>query len=176
MASVTRSEGSPSEAAFMDEIINVYHPDYKNDTPSQKRKNVERALRGNFQMSQVLEEAIFCRSLEIRDVPLVNVDIPGMDFDDGSDLKSCTLSFKKNGGGIHALTGNIQSLKNKTGDIRIILWNDMNKVIEYYFIPNNDIKNLMHKTGIRFSASRYTGIIEKFVQYRLDTFDDLVRI
>lgn len=169
MASVTRENGSPSEEAFMDEIINAYHPDYKTDSRQAKRKNVERARRGNFQLSQLLEETIELRSREIRKVPLKNVNIDGMDFDDGSDLKSCTFNYRS-----QRLMGVIAGLKNKTGDIRVILWNDFLKMIEFYFIPKEDVNLLATGGRIDFSASTKTGVIKKLVEYRCETFDDLV--
>ena len=175
MASVTREGGSASEAAFMDEVVNQYHPDYRDDSKAKKRKSVDRARRGNFQMSQVLEEAIELRSQEIREVPLVNVDIDGMDFDDGSDLKSCSISYGPNGGGNYGLTGSIGGMKNKKGDIRVVLWNDFLEQVEFYFIPAADVPTLSTNTGsIRLSASTSTGVIKKLVDFRVDTFDDLV--
>ena len=175
MASVTREGGSLSEQAFMDEVVNVFHPDYREDSKAQKRKNVERALRGNFQMSQVLEEAIDLRSREIREIPLLNVDVDGMDFNDGSDLKSCSIRYGKNGSGNYHPTGNISGLKNKVGDIRVILWNDVLKSVEFYFIPAAARSSLGENANtIRLSASKETGVIKKLVEYRVDTFDDLV--
>ena len=183
MASVTREGGSFSEEAFMNEVVNRYHPDYRDDSEELKIKNVERARRGNFQMSQVLEEAIAARSLEIRETPLKNVELDGMDFDDGSDLKSCCLSLK--GDGYYptkdgkkqkfCFKGTIGGMHNKKGDIRLILWNDAVHKVEFYYIPANGIAGLSsYPDSITLSASRKTGVIEKIAAYRVDSFDELV--
>lgn len=184
MASVTREGGSVSEEAFMNEVINVFHPDYRDDSKAHKLKNVKRARRGNFQMSQVLEEAIELRSEEIREIPLKNVDLDGMDFDDGSDLKSCSLSYKKNGTyplsdgtkrPSYAVKGTIGGMKNKKGDIRVVVWNDILKQVEFYFIPAKEIPGLStYKDSIAITASLQTGVIEKLAPFRCEDFDALV--
>lgn len=184
MASVTREGGSVSEEAFMNEVINVFHPDYRDDPKAQKLNNLKRARRGNFQMSQVLEEAIELRSQEIREIPLKNVDLQGMDFDDGSDLKSCTLSLTKNGYKTRpdgtkyqsdAVKGSISGMKNKRGDIRVVLWNDVLKQVEFYFLPAEAIPELTtYKDSIAITANRKTGVVKKIAAYRVDSFDDLV--
>ncbi len=139
MASVVTPTGSPSEEAFMMDVVLVNHPDYKNLPRGTKRWVTKEARKGSFQMSNLLEQTISLRSEEIRSVPLANTNADGMDFDDYSDLKSCTLRLGSNGvrqG--DAITGNISGLDNKVGDIRVILWNDYNGEVEYYHIPKKD--------------------------------------
>ena len=176
MASVIRENGSPSEEAFMDEVVLKYHPRYKNRSAENKRWCLIEAREGSFQMSALLEQTVSLRSLEIREVPLKNVDIDGMDFDDESDLKSCSLSYTSNGGGYFALTGNISSIATKVGALRVILWNDWLGRVEYYYIPADQISSIAIASGnsIRMSAPTGTGVVKKLQPFRCDTFDDMV--
>lgn len=174
MASVIREDGSPSEEAFMDEVVLKYHPRYKNRPAESKRWCLVEAREGSFQMSALLEQTVSLRSLEIRDVPLKNVDIDGMDFDDESDLKSCSLSYGPNGGGTYGLTGSISSIATKVGALRVILWNEWLGRVEYYFIPADQISSIASKKSIRMSASTGTGVVKKLQPFRCDTFDDMV--
>lgn len=175
MASVVTPTGSPSEEAFMMDVVLVNHPDYKNLPRGTKRWVAKEARKGSFQMSNLLEQTISLRSEEIRSVPLANTNADGMDFDDYSDLKSCTLRLGSNGVGVSdAITGNISGLDNKVGDIRVILWNDYNGEVEYYHIPKKDAISMQSKGKIRISAPRDTGVVKKLQPYRCDSFDDLV--
>jgi hypothetical protein len=175
MASVVTPTGSPSEEAFMMDVVLVNHPDYKNLPRGTKRWVTKEARKGSFQMSNLLEQTISLRSEEIRTVPLANTNADGMDFDDYSDLKSCTLRLGKNGAGVSdAITGRISGLDNKVGDIRVILWNDYNGDVEYYHIPKNDAISMQSNGSIRISAPRDTGVVKKLQPFRCDSFDDLV--
>lgn len=181
MASVIRDGGSPSEEAFMIEVVQQYHPEFINLPAAIVRREIDLARRGMYQMSALLEETVSIRSKLIRDVPLVNTDAVGMDFTDGSDLKSCTLSYGKNGstpqGGQHyALTGSISGLKNKGGSIRVILWNDLMRRVEYYYLPSDVVQRMASNKSpsIRLSANIKTGIVTKLQPYRCKTFDELV--
>lgn len=167
---------SPSEAAFFDEIINVYHPDYSNDSPHLKRKNVERAFRGNFSVGKILEETIEARShILTPERPLINVNEKGKDFDDSSDLKTCSLNTRVNSKGYDIADGKIANLGAKTGPIRVILYNSVDDKIEFYFMTYEQWSSMATKDSISLSASWYTGVIKKIAQYRVDTFDELVR-
>lgn len=175
MASVVTPTGSPSEEAFMMDVVLVNHPDYKNLPRGTKRWVTKEARKGSFQMSNLLEQTISLRSEEIRSVPLANTNADGMDFDDYSDLKSCTLRLGSNGVGVSdAITGKISGLDNKVGDIRVILWNDYNGDVEYYYIPNKDAMDMQSNGSIRISAPRDTGVVKKLQPFRCDSFDDLV--
>ena len=168
---------SPSEAAFFDEIINVYHPDYSNDSTHAKRKNVARALKGNFAVCQILEETIEARSHELTPKrPLINVNDPGMDFDDGSDLKSCSLNFYVDNRGYDIAKTQIASLGSKKGPIRVILYNSVLERVEFYFMTYKQWSPMVGKNkSISLTASCATGIIKKIAEYRVDSFDQLVR-
>lgn len=175
MASVVTPTGSPSEEAFMMDVVLVNHPDYKNLPRGTKRWVTKEARKGSFQMSNLLEQTISLRSEEIRSVPLANTNADGMDFDDYSDLKSCTLRLGSNGVGVSdAITGKISGLDNKVGDIRVILWNDYNGDVEYYHIPKKDAIAMQSNGSIRISAPRDTGVVKKLQPFRCDSFDDLV--
>ena len=175
MASTVTPTGSPSEEAFMMDVVLLNHPDYKTLPRGTKRWVIKEARKGSFQMSQLLEQTIALRSQEIRSVPLANTNIDGMDFKDGSELKSLSLRLGKNGAGVsEAITGRISGLENKVGDIRVIIWNDYNGDVEYYYIPNKDAMDMQSNGSIRISAPRDTGVVKKLQPYRCDSFDDLV--
>ena len=175
MASTVTPTGSPSEEAFMMDVVLLNHPDYKTLPRGTKRWVIKEARKGSFQMSQLLEQTIALRSQEIRSVPLANTNIDGMDFKDGSELKSLSLRLGKNGAGVsEAITGRISGLENKVGDIRVIIWNDYNGDVEYYYIPNKDAMDMQSNGSIRISAPSDTGVVKKLQPYRCDSFDDLV--
>ena len=175
MASTVTPTGSPSEEAFMMDVVLLNHPDYKTLPRGTKRWVIKEARKGSFQMSQLLEQTIALRSQEIRSVPLANTNIDGMDFKDGSELKSLSLRLGKNGAGVsEAITGRISGLENKVGDIRVIIWNDYNGDVEYYYIPNKDAMDMQSNGSIRISAPRDTGVVKKLQPFRCDSFDDLV--
>lgn len=181
MASVIRDGGNPSEEAFMIEVVQQYHPEFINLPAAIIRREIDLARRGMFQMSALLEETISVRSKLIRGVPLENTDAVGMDFTDGSDLKSCTLSYGKNGTNpdgsqSYGLTGSISGLKNKEGDIRVILWNDLMKRVEFYFLPAQVVQEMSStkNPSIRISANIKTGDVAKLQPYKCKTFDELV--
>ena len=175
MASVVSPTGSPSEEAFMMDVVLQNHPDYKNLPKGTQRWVTKEARKGSFQMSNLLEQTISLRSEDIRSVPLANTNADGMDFDDYSDLKSCTLRLQSNGVGVSdAITGKISGLDNKVGDIRVILWNDYNGDVEYYHIPKNDAVSMQSNGSIRISAPRGTGVVKKLQPFRCEDFDDLV--
>lgn len=175
MASTVTPTGSPSEEAFMMDVVLLNHPDYKTLPRGTKRWVIKEARKGSFQMSQLLEQTIALRSQEIRSVPLANTNIDGMDFKDGSELKSLSLRLGKNGSGVsEAVTGKISGLENKVGDIRVIIWNDYNGDVEYYYIPNKDAMDMQSNGSIRISAPRDTGVVKKLQPFRCDSFDDLV--
>jgi hypothetical protein len=183
MASKVTESGSESEMNFMNEIVFEYDPRFKKMPKSQKLNMLEIAKTGGFQLSNLLEQAIAFRSNEIRKKPLKNVDIDGMDFDDKSDLKSCstydTHASKKLVNGekkrYPTVKGKIAKVKNKKGAIRVILWNHIAQQIEYYFIPNKDaVKMCNTDENIDFSAPASTGVVKKLQPYRCDSFDDLV--
>lgn len=175
MASTVTPTGSPSEEAFMMDVVLQSHPEYKILPRGTKRWVIKEARKGSFQMSQLLEQTISLRSNEIRPVPLANTNIDGMDFNDRSECKSCTLKLKSNGVGVSdAITGQIQGLSTKVGDIRVILWNDYNGDVEYYHIPKNDAIAMQSNGKIRITAPRNTGVVKKLQPFRCDSFDDLV--
>ena len=95
MASVVSENGSPSEEGFFLNIVIYKNPIWKKiwDTLDEDGKNAlsNQARTGALQMSNILEQTISMVSEEVSDIKLKNVNIEGMDFDDGSDLKFVRL-------------------------------------------------------------------------------------
>lgn len=182
MASVVSENGSPSEEAFFLNIVIYKNPIWKKiwDTLDEDGKNAlsNQARTGALQMSNILEQTISMVSEEVSDIKLKNVNIEGMDFDDGSDLKTFSLTYGPNGTSNgrqnYGLTGNISGMKNKKGAIRAICWNSMLEEVEYYFIPAHRVRTLStSSSSIRLSASVKTGVVEKLQRYRLDNIEEL---
>jgi len=174
MASVVTLDGSPSEEAFMEVIIFQNHPEYKELPRVTRRWVLKQARKGSFQLSHLLEQAVALRSQEIRSVPLANTNADGMDFDEGSDLKSFSLNIRTNGKGGMGAKGVIGGVANKVGAIRGIMYNAVTQDVEYYFIPKEAVEELQTGGRIDFTAPKDTGVVKKLQPYRCDSFDDLV--
>lgn len=107
------------------------------------------------------------------------VDQPHYDFTDGTDSKTAsvapnsrtyygkeTSSYSCEIGGI----GNIgENSSVKTGALRVIVYNPHTQELEYYFIPNKDMKKLMrwHASGYRITT---TWNINKQTNNKLDPY------
>jgi len=191
MGSVFREGGNKKEEAAMDEIVHNFDPLYRDSSKAAKRDDLKKALRGHFQLSLILEHTIAERSKEIREIPLIHVNTKGMDFDDGSDLKFVTLALLPPYLRKHTLKsgkikkyisreakGKITNLNTKKGAIRLIIWNEVTNFLEFYFIPAENVSSFLNpKTGkgtITFTGSYKSGLIKKFQDFRVDSFDDLV--
>ena len=190
MATVVRNSGNKKEEAAMDEIVHKFDPLYRDSSKAAKRDDLKKALLGHFQLSLILEHTVAERSKEIRKIPLINVDTKGMDFDDGSDLKfvrltpgTGTTEYKKKTGEIQIYStnyakGNITNMNTKKGAIRLIIWNEVLNMLEFYFIPAERVSSLVNakkdKGVINFSGGYKSGVIRKFEDFRVETFDDLV--
>jgi len=182
MASVVSENGSPSEEAYFSNIVIHKNPAWKqiwNSLDEEGKNTLKNQVRtGALQMSNILEQTVSMVSEEVSDVKLKNVDFPGMDFDDGSDLKTFSLNYGPNGTTKgrqnYGLTGNISGMKNKKGAIRAICWNSLTEKVEYYFIPADKVCTLgTHRNSIRISASAKTGVVKKLQPYRLSSFEEL---
>jgi hypothetical protein len=191
MGSVFKENGNRKEEAAMDEIVHKFDPLYKYTSKAAKRDDLKKALLGHFQLSLILEHTIAERSKEIRKIPLIHVNTKGMDFDDGSDLKfvglyrrSTPRKYKSKKTGeikIHTrkyAQGSITNLNTKKGAIRIIIWNDVRSMLEFYFIPAEKVSSFVNekkqKGIIQFTGGYESGAIKKFEEFQVETFDDLV--
>ena len=108
------------------------------------------------------------------------VDAAHYDFSDGTDSKTTSVqpsARKKYGssttgylceiGGIGNIGDNSQV---KTGALRVILYNPHKQCLQYYFIPNKDMLNLMryHSSGYRITT---TWNIKHDRNSKLDNFE-----
>lgn len=177
MATVFGMDNS-AEAEFMKMILQ-YHPKYKDRLSDEKERLLEDAKCGYIQTSLLLEEVIAELSKTYRHSPLTNVNHDGMDFDDGSDLKTLSLNYGSNGSRNarpqRGLTGNISSLNTKKGSLRIIIWNSYHNVMGFYYIPKKYWKPMTCVSGsrIRLSSSLKSHEIKKFAGFEVGSIQEL---
>ena len=145
------------------DIINVWHPYYKN-----KPQPLDRA--SDLNVERLVEETMAY-------VGKYNfVDEDGRDFDDPLDSDSKTVSVRKSGNKV-----TISSVENKIGALRVVVFNHNTDGLDYFFIPFDDIKTLS-----KFASGKnsYKKIIEsqynltkktyaRLEDYRASSFEEL---
>lgn len=145
------------------DIINVWHPYYKN-----KPQPLDRA--SDLNVERLVEETMAY-------VGKYNfVDEDGRDFDDPLDSDSKTVSVRKSGNKV-----TISSVENKIGALRVVVFNHNTDGLDYFFIPLDDIKTLS-----KFASGKnsYKKIIEsqynltkktyaRLEDYRASSFEEL---
>lgn len=117
------------------------------------------------------------------------VDAAHFDFSDGTECKSASVQANaqiKNGNetSIHSvrITNTISGAGiEKSGDLRVVLYNNVTDSLEYFFIPQRDIFQLStidisNKVGnIHASYNSKTGLIPKLEKYRMPDFVSLCK-
>lgn len=107
------------------------------------------------------------------------VDEAHYDFSDGSDCKTASIqpSPTKFGGTSYRCEimgiGNIGENSNvKSGDLRVVVYNPFKQELEYFFIPNRDMRQLMryHNSGYRITTT-YNSMWDRNI--KLDDFRKL---
>lgn len=95
-----------------------------------------------------------------RKARLKAIDAAGYDFSDGSEAKTgctwITYSMKSNGKRYPNISGNITNLHGKTGYVRVAIYNNVKKSIDYFLLPPG------HKVKCYFTASSGTKGTAKF--------------
>ena len=66
------------------------------------------------------------------------IDEEGKDFEDGSDAKTSTCSMRESEKGYISYKGTIHSVGNKTGYLRVAIYNDCVSEIHYFLIPKKN--------------------------------------
>tara|TARA_E500000318_G_C3517512_1_gene195006 strand:- start:190 stop:729 length:540 start_codon:yes stop_codon:yes gene_type:complete len=176
MGTVYNENGNANEYTYMRDIIQVYHPEYAAESDERKEKQLERASKGHFTTSFILEETFSMYSESLGDqFTLIPSNATGEDFKDGSDLKTCSVTLRSDG----LWKGDISGLKNKKGALRVIIYNGITKELEYYFLPYPDWESLstgsaeQKKISLSAAPSK-NGVIDRLQPYRCIDFTSLV--
>ena len=177
MGTVYNENGNANEYTYMRDIIQVYHPEYAAESDERKEKQLERASKGHFTTSFILEETFSMYSESLGDqFTLIPSNATGEDFKDGSDLKTCSITLRSDG----LWKGDISGLKNKKGALRVIIYNGITQELEYYFLPYPDWQVLLNNPNsanakIALSATpNKKGVIDRLQPYRCIDFTSLV--
>lgn len=152
MSNAVYKEEQTSQIAFVTEMMKK-HPVYRKYTEEQKKAILKLTADGNIRTESLVEDTIarcgkFKRSSESK----------GDDFLNGQgEVKTTTIRYmsrltpymKKRG-----LTKpeeyylGIIPIKNKNGPLRILLYSEATKKVEYYFIPADEWPALISKSGL----------------------------
>lgn len=105
------------------------------------------------------------------------VDAAGFDFDDFSDSKTVTINRK-------TLKGEIGSVENKIGALRITAYNPVKDSVDYFFVPANKLDEVRipcygknkHKQRIVFQYNRIYDHYNQFEKYRVHSFTQLAKL
>ena len=82
------------------------------------------------------------------------IDEEGKDFEDGSDAKTSTCSMRESEKGYITHKGVISSVGNKTGYLRVAIYNECASEIHYFLIPEK------HNCNISYTNTNPKGRIE----------------
>ena len=97
---------------------------------------------------------------------------------DLSDAKTCTLKSR----GKYGYAGVITSTETKPGALRVVIANTITETVEYFYIPNDAIKELERAVGgqkyalkrcIRFSWSKRKQAYSKIEPFRCNSFEEM---
>ena len=134
---------------LLKEVIVPYHPTFS------KSVDLENVNPEWFDVSLLLEEAMS----HVGEYEWVN--LPHMDFSDGSDCKSSTVNNRKRG-----LIDRVISHggKEKSGMLRVVVYNSISQKIMYYALP---------KGSIGYGYKIETDTIPKIEEFRCGTFKEL---
>lgn len=148
---------------ILEKIITVYHPQYLN-------QNIDELMSHN--VSHLLEQTMaHVGGYEF-------VDAAHYDFSDGSDCKTSTVS--ENGKGTTYQMSITHTISRagivKSGDLRVVVYNNVTDDLEYFFIPQCVIESLSWidtKRGggeINCSYNSKTQQYTKIQQYKVPDF------
>lgn len=116
------------------------------------------------------------------------IDMPHYDFSDGSEMKTGSINPrpKTPGGASHPVeVSNIISAggQEKTGDLRIVIYNPVHESVLYYFVPISSIHEIgvnIHPTsGIGRFKGTYNSVrndIPKLEKFRVASFEELCKM
>ena len=110
------------------------------------------------------------------------VSIEGMDFCDGSDMKTCVSSMRNNDKKRGSWTNSfeIRSIGTKTGPLRIVAYNKLYKRFHYFFVPRYAYEHLKDILTITIESAtchhgtpNFCGIPGdyKFWNFECDSFE-----
>jgi hypothetical protein len=155
---------------ILEKIITVFHPQYLN-------KKVDKLM--SYNVPSLLEKTgAIVGGNEV-------VDAAHFDLSDGTEFKSGTVGAnpsKENGTSHPTKISNTISVKGivKAGDLRVVIYNNVTDDLEYFFIPQCDIKPLSYfkdgKLGeINCSFNSKTLQFTKIEKYRMPDFVSLCK-
>ena len=177
MTSIFNESGHVGEEAIMREVVFKYHSRYKDLPKSVLPYFLNSAQNGEMNVAMLLEEAM------AQVGGLVRSKQTGEDFTDASDAKFVSLNFSeynttkgKYPTVRRAYSTTISNLKNKNGRLRVVLWNDCTKLVEFYLLPYKAWKKMVNISGkITLTASIKTGKIVRISKYKVNSFEKLCK-
>lgn len=143
------------------------------DLPTLKRA----VLRGDLAMESMVENAIS------RVGKIKRVDLPGMDFEDGSDSKKVTVVNQGTKAKVNRGAG--FSSKNKKGLLRVVVVEPMTNEVFYFKIPPEfyvgqhqkrrevGLRINFSQTGGKPSFKNYAHASKKIWSYQVNSFKEL---
>lgn len=169
--------------AMFAEIISQYHPNYKNLGREQKKLFLDRVQ--DLSAEHLVEQCFAPRHEELckeANMQTLYSHIPGgrlCDLSDDSDVKCVmhTSRQKKKGGKQHKTTVHIRASDGgefKLGALRVVLWNNLLNVLEYYFFPKTAWQQWNGNSSTFTLTSGADGIIKNAIPYKCEDFDELV--
>jgi hypothetical protein len=150
------------------------HPVYRRYTASQRKVIFDLVADGNIRTESLVEDTIARRGKFVR-----SPKSKGDDFLNGQgEVKTATLvrrikltpSMKKKGRTTPDIeyTGGVPGLKNKTGPLRVVVYNSYTEKVEYYFIPAKAWPRLSSKGRIDIRYRKTTDDLSRISKYKTD--------
>ena len=151
---------------ILKDIIMVHHPKFLNRKDDDPRY---------YNVPFLLEETMAIQG------GFEFVDGDHFDFSDGTEAKSATVTLKtvstKSKNNHRMIISNTISLAGieKSGDLRVVVYNNVTDALEYFFIPQRDIRALstIPKKGVPRIEARYNSVtnkIPRLEKYRVSDF------
>jgi hypothetical protein len=165
MGSSYKEEGYIKDKAFMERVIIPFHALYADLTLEMNAVFLRQAFRGHFNIELLFEE-----TLSHINPRLVRTSSPYMDYKDGTDAKciGMLLKYQRRPDGIRkTIRGTVSNVSRKSKGIRLAVYNEFVKRIDYFLIPSKAIARLVGgKKSIHFQYShtkdRYTNGMDEF--------------
>lgn len=175
VVSLAAATGAGKARALIRDVILPHHPDYID--PAVRLLALKRPE--HYNVERLVEESLaYVGGYNF-------IDAAHADFDDAVNSDSKTSSFKMyvNARGYKIYSGKISSVLSdsgveKTGALRITIYNPVTDSIMYYYLPKSEWSRMVYKTKkgsgcIDFSYNPNTDTIPKLELYRVASFKEL---
>lgn len=157
------------------EIVNKYHPSFSG------KEKLEEVIR--FPKIYNIEHLIELTMAYVGNYEFT--DRAHFDFSDGSECKTASIAYNPTAPGRNTYKVEISNMVSpggtqKSGNIRVVVYNPHGKSVKYYFIPNN----MIHSLNINYHPTTNVGrvvatwnsikdSIQKLDVYEVKTFEEL---